>query len=594
MTLQDIQRAIVNCASVEDCDAYLKSVLAEVRPLFYGRTRAELCANHAHLSYEDAILSIAASPVGCALTRSRICPDSILALLIFFMSLFGRVRLYGAIFTVASLLPSGSLHDRAEAVFQYKNISDASTDFEQRFDKIVCLLQSSYDSGDEKSRQQCLDLLIEYFLDAVLESQIAGIDIYNRMRALFENKASQIRFSILSNSQVQEAIACTPVNQNQLRSAVRSRIIESLHAEACRLVPDVLLPSPLEESTGVGFASAQAHRDIPSFLNTQLQAMGARYEQQRGNARTNFDATHERNRIYLGTFFPRTVIESWNIFHELLSMPVVGAAFSQKEAIRILDIGSGTGGAVIGFLLALRSWGRCAVPVEITSIDVNEDALNKQRIILEAIAPSLPFGISFELRRTSLPFDLESFVPSFASIAASSGPRYDVVTSWKCLCEFYNVNFAQAQGIVHHTLNLASKMLVPYGLFVAADVTSADNNYEFFSFTLNREANEHDSRQDAVARTILPVPCAKNMSCCLVKNCFTQRRFNVNHQLISGDSTKIAYRVLAPVDFARSIVSGFRSKPAYRVNAARPLEACREGNISVIEGSLPCGYTGFF
>jgi SAM-dependent methyltransferase len=288
------------------------------------------------------------------------------------------------------------------------------------------------------------------------------------------------------------------------------------------------------------------------------------------------------------------VIESWNIFHELLAMPVVAAAFSQKEAIRILDIGSGTGGAVIGFLLALRSWGRCAVPVEITSIDVNEDALNKQKTILEAIASSLPFEISFELRLTSLPFDLESFVPSFASVAAAAGPRYDVVTSWKCLCEFYNVNFAQAQGIVRHTLDLASKMLVPYGLFVAADVTTRDNDYEFFSMTLNREANEHDNRRDAVARTILPVPCAKNSPNCSEKKCFTQRRFSVNHQFVSADSTKIAYRVLAPVDFAKSIISGFRAKPAFRVNAARPQEACRDGKKIEIAGSLPCGYTGFF
>lgn len=594
MTLQELQRAILRCSTVEECDEYLKSVLAEVRPLFYGRTRKELCEGHAHLSYEDAILAIAASPVGRGLTQAGSCPDSILAILIFFISLFERVRLYGAIYTVASLLPASSLRDRAEAIFQYKNISDSSIDFESRFDTIVGHLQSAHDSGDAEARQQCVDLLQEYFLDAVIETQPAGVDILGRMRSLFQNDASKSRFAILVSSQVQETVACNPTEQKRARAAIRSRIIESLHAEACRLAPDVLLSGPVEEPTGEELPSAQAYCQLPAFLDAQLRAMGARYEQQGGNARTNFDATPERNRIYLGTFLPRTVIESWNIFHELLSMPVINAAFSQKEAIRILDIGSGTGGAVIGFLLALQSWGRCAVPVEITSIDVNEDALGKQKAILEAIEPSLSFEISFDLKVASLPFDLESFVPSFASVATAAGPRYDVVTCWKCLCEFYNVKFAQAQGIVRHTLELGSKMLVPYGLFVAADVTTLDNNYEFFSMTLNREANEHDTRQDAVARTILPVPCAKNSATCTVRQCFTQRRFVVKHRLASGDFTKIAYRVLAPVDFARSIVTGFRAKPAYRVNAARSLEACREGHKCEMAGSLPCGYTGFF
>jgi len=594
VTLAELQNAILCCSDVAECDEYLRSVLDEIRPLFYGRTRSELCAHHGHLEYEDAIFSVAASPVGQALASGTSCPASILALLIFFMSLFERVRLYAALYTVADLLPDCHLRHRAEAIFQYKNITDANVDFEQRFDTILFHLQSAWNDGDDDSRQQCLDLLQEYFLDAVVETQVAGIDIKARMQSLFQSGDAQSKYPILAKTQVQQTVMCSFADAARSRAAIRSRIVESLHAEACRLAPDMLLPRPLDEATGDESPTTQAHTQLPDFLDTQLRSMGARYEQQRGKARTNFDADSDKNRIYLGTFLPRSTIESWNIFSELLSMPVINAAFAQKDAIRMLDIGSGTGGAVIGFLLALRSWGRCTIPVEITSMDINEDALEKQKAIVEAIATELPFALHHNIRLTSLPFDLEGFVPSFSSIAEDAGPRYDVVTCWKCLCEFYNVNFAQAQGIVRHTLDLASRMLVPYGLCVAADVTTHDNGFEYFSMTLNKEANEHDCLADAVARTVLPVPCASVSTSCAVRKCFTQRRFRVSHSLATNDGTKVAYRVLAPTDFATSITSGFRDRPAFRVNAARPHEACCKGSKRSMAGSLPCGFTGFF
>jgi len=142
VNLNELQRSILQCATVKEWDDYLATVLNDIRSLFYGRTRSELFANHGHLMYEDTILAIATSPVGQALASGGECPKNILALLIFFMSLFERVRLYGAIFVVAGLLPAGSLRNRAEAIFQYKDITAADADYEQRFDTILGLLHN--------------------------------------------------------------------------------------------------------------------------------------------------------------------------------------------------------------------------------------------------------------------------------------------------------------------------------------------------------------------------------------------------------------------------------------------------------------------
>lgn len=592
MTLNELQSRINRCSTLGECDEFLKPILGEVRPLFYGCTRSELFADGLRFDYEDTIDTIASSNVGRILSsRSAPCPDSVLALLTFFLSLFERTGLYNAFGTTADLLPDGNLSDRAKAVFLYKHITAADINYIGRFDKIVALIQSAWDSGDDAICTQCIDLLQEYFLDAVIEAREAGIDITAAMRALFQSKSKFQKFPIVTNCQIQKLVAADISCAQGCRTAVRSRIIESLHAEACRLVPEALLVYPINENKKGLLQPTQAHKSLPGFLEDQLEKMGARYEKQKSKARKNFDNDKELNEIYLGTFFPRTVIESWNIFSELLSIPAIDAAFSQKKTIRVLDFGSGTGGAIVGFLLALNTWGSCQVPVEITSIDVNDDALEKQGAILNSIVSRLPFAFNLKLRQVDFPFNLEDFVSVLSEITDNEGIQYDVITCWKWLSEFYNVNFAQAQGIVRHTLNLVSHMLVPYGLCAVADVTTKDNDFEYFSMTLNRETNEHDRNPYSVARTILPIPCSKFSLDCKIRKCFTQRIFNVNHQLVHTDSTKIAYRVLAPTDFATSIISGFREGSEYRVNPQRPSRACIKGTIVKTEKDLPCGYT---
>ena len=168
--------------------------------------------------------------------------------------------------------------------------------------------------------------------------------------------------------------------------------------------------------------------------------------------------------------------------------------------------------------------------------------------------------------------------------------------NWKCLCEFYNVNYAQAQGIIRNSIGLATQMLVPDGLCVFADITNrpTNHNFEYFSMILNKESNEHDSDDSTIARTILPVPCARNSRTCHDSKCFTQRIFEVNHRLAHKDISKISYRVLAPTAFALNITDSFTRQGAFNVNAHRPHSSCLKSNKALIMGEISSGYTNFF
>ncbi|NTU74000.1 hypothetical protein HGB07_07645 [Candidatus Roizmanbacteria bacterium] len=592
MILQELTENLIRCQSLAECDDFLQSNLQDVRPIFYSETFNELQQNLHYFEYEDAFNAFANSSTCAFIRNGEKPPDSVVALLIFFVSLFEKAKLYTSIHAVADLLPVGSLRCRCEAIFSYKHITDASSDYITHFDCILHYLQEAWNSSSDAVRLQCEDLLHEYAFEAVLKPSDVGCDIRRNVVQCFTSEQAQQRYPILQKLQI-HSLRDLDLSEISLElSKVSSRIVESLHVEACELVPNALLLGVSDELANDSTTFHQLITSIPDFLSKQLGVMNAIYSPQRQKARFNFDSNSDQNRIYLGTYFPRTVIESQNIYQELLSIPVISDVFSKKKAIRIIDFGSGTGAAVSGLLLALSKW-KCQVPVIITSIDYNVDALYKQGEILASMGKELFLELQFEPRKVSFPFDLDGFVSTFTSIVEREGPIYDIVSCWKCLCEFYNVNFAQAQGIIKNTLHLASRMLVSNGLCVVADVTTKDNAFEYFPITINRECNIHDRSLNAITRTVLPIPCSKNSLTCQT-SCFTQRRFRVSHQLTANDETKITYRVLAPSAFADLITSSFNSQPTYRVNAARSNDACFNGKIIQKIDEIPCGYTNFF
>jgi SAM-dependent methyltransferase len=592
VTLTELQDGLANCNSLAECDEFLRNHLHAIRPLFYGLTRAEVLSRR--FEYEETLTVFENSLSGREIQQGNVPPASVIALLIFFFSLFERAGLFTSILSVANLLPPGSLHNRAEAIFQYKNITNTERDYVQRFDRIVQLIQEAWEIGPENRKSNCEDLLLDYALDALILPGAVGIDMRAIIKSQFDNRVSRHRFPLLDRPTIRNVFKLRPEALTNAHISVRSRIVESLHSEACELVPDSLIRSVADELLGEEDLAEQRHDRIPEYIDDNIGQLGAIYQKRRQKARSNFNASPQENQIYMGTYFPKTVVEAWNILSELLSIPVISSAIIQKGSIRILDIGSGTGAAVIGTLLALSDWGRCEMPVEITSIDSNGDALAKQAVILDRLRRSLPFEFLAHQYQVHMPFDLENYVMAFSNIADQEGPRYDFITCWKCLCEFYNENFAQAQGIIRNTLRIVSRMLVPYGLCILSDVTTTDNGYEYFAMTLNREANEHDSEPEASMRTVLPLPCARSASSCTKSDCYTQRRFIVKHRLARRDESKIAYRVFAPNDFAQTVAATFTEHVAYRVNAARPIEACYGGQKFDANTNHPSGYTGFF
>ena len=549
MTLESLRNNLVRCESLAACDGYLRVHLYEIRPLFYGLTRSEL--RDCRFRYEDALLSFINSPAGRGIQGGDELPASVTALLLFFVSIFERAQLYAAIQNARNLLPPGSLRDRADAIFSYKNITNASRQYVGRFQKVVGFLERASSEASREIRSQREDLLLEYALDALLCEGADRMRVRSDMEGLFQDEALRVTYPILRSQRLQTVFSLTGEELNVERRAVRSRIMESLHREACEMVPESLIDQVSEELSGEELPVLQTYRELPPFLDDQIASMGGIWSPQQRSAGRNLDADEIRNRIYLGTYLPRTVLESENIFSELLLIPVINRAFAQKDIIRVLDVCSGTGGAMIGLLLSLANHHLSQATIEITSLDGNREALNIQQEIIHRVGETLGLDVTLHVRVMAFPSDLDGFVDAYSAIADEWGRRFDIITFWKCLCEFYNEGFAQAQGVIRNALRISSRMLTPYSLCILCDVTANNNGMEFFSMTLNREANEHDALQNARVTTILPVPCARHSRYCNGIRCYTQRKFEVMHRLRMGDESKVGYRVFAPNVFTK-------------------------------------------
>ena len=592
MTLEDFQTQLLQCQTTEECDAFLREQLHEIRPLFYGLTRDEL--RERRFPFTDLFYKFANTGMAEHMRRQGL-PPSAMALLVLFISLFERAGFFPAMLAAADLLPpDSSLRFRAEAVFQFKNITDASSDYSSHFNSIMSHLQRAWQDGTPQVRAQCEDFAIEYYADAILESRRVDLDLRAGMQRRFRDPLSVRTYPFLGSQRLAGILDLEDGPLQSERAATRSRIVEAFHAEACSLVPEVLLLRPADEHLAEETPDAQAHTDLPDYLDARLAQLGARYNPQHQVVRVGLNADDERNRDYLGTYFPRSVIEIRNILTELCSIPAIADAFAQKDVIRILDIGSGTGGSTAGAILAVVAAIDEDVPVEVTSLDGNADALAKQRAILETIDEKIPNPLTTNLIQCAFPAEIDGFVQAFQAFATAHGPRYDLVLFWKHLSEYYNTNYAQANGLVRHALQIASTLLVPYGLCSVLDLTTTDNRVEYFAMTLNREANTYDASPGATMTTILPIPCARHARTCRHAGCYTQRVFRVNHRLRRNDCSKVAYRVFAPNNYAATIVTTFTNHAAYRVNAHRPGEACSGGIIGAAGENCPSGHTGFF
>lgn len=290
---------------------------------------------------------------------------------------------------------------------------------------------------------------------------------------------------------------------------------------------------------------------IPQWIeNLLFEELGANHQPSGRNRDfdNNLDADEASIQTYLGTYFPRSLAESFTVFDSLLSEESYAASLSDEETIDICSIGTGTGGDLLGLILALEKRLPQKAVIRITSIEGNAKAHEKARQIIASAQDRLSSSIKasfvnyiFEGPR---PFeDISSFVPS-------SNASFDFVISSKMLNELDGAKVSERP--YEEFCEAFTTVLKPRGALMVLDVTSPNGaNGQWTPEALNGQVNSFLNKNQGF-KTIFPLLCNSFEEQC-ERQCYTQNPIYVTYRNISNECSKICYRVIGPRDFVKSI-----------------------------------------
>lgn len=327
--------------------------------------------------------------------------------------------------------------------------------------------------------------------------------------------------------------------------------------------------------------------DLPACIERVAREQGAVYNPTPESVRQNLHADAWNVRAYLGTYMPRTVFEFMTVGHDMLTHAPIHRSIPTERPLRILDLGSGTGGAWMGLASALFAQG-WTQDLEVHAVDGNQLALSKQAPFARAMAAEAGAAIHLVTTHCQFGTDEQVFSQELYALLKRLNKRYDFVLVSKHLSEFY-CSAENANGVVYQALHRLEYALTPKGYLMMLDVTIRTDNNDgpYFPNLMARELDEYMASNPSGLRPVLPLPCALHASpaCAAGRGqCFTQRKMHFCHSMSSDgvvrqDSTKVTYRVLASQSQARSIAAGYSPNTAYQVNAQRDDQACHRGQI---------------
>lgn len=231
-------------------------------------------------------------------------------------------------------------------------------------------------------------------------------------------------------------------------------------------------------------------------------------------------------------------------------------AICSEKTLGLCSIGSGTGGDLLGCILALSKHGLINDDeIRIVSIDGNSNALSMQQAVLEEASRQLDMRLNLKPMELSLPGS-----NPFAVLegALANEESFNIITCSKMVNELIQSQKLGDSKCYYDALSVMTSCMGENGIAVISDVVlpideNADDPWmTTYPAELNRQANRFISRTTGIG-TLLPQTCFGNESRC--GGYFAKKSLGCvhsrNEKLEKGRIGKFWYRVFGSEALAR-------------------------------------------
>ena len=288
---------------------------------------------------------------------------------------------------------------------------------------------------------------------------------------------------------------------------------------------------------------------IPQWLDKIIyDDFDAVYEPSPAEVVYNPDQSYDFVKLYLGTYFPRSYAEAYGITMQILSIQGFLERYIEWEEINLFDFCCGTGGEIIGTIVALQSKLPNLKRVNVDAFDANVEAIRFLYHLMSSVNNASEMKVEIHINPQCIFIESEQEIMDIVSL---SNVQYHFMMSFKAINEFvqhktFNTNAYEL--VASHLLPLLSQ----FGVFIMSDVaTKLNDSIIFYPQMMNIGLN-HYIKETSLYKSIIPSACFEHERTC--KGCYMQDIFYVTHRKKSLDVSKVAYRVLCKLEFATELL----------------------------------------
>ncbi|MBN1971231.1 MAG: hypothetical protein JW870_17830 [Candidatus Delongbacteria bacterium] len=312
---------------------------------------------------------------------------------------------------------------------------------------------------------------------------------------------------------------------------------------------------------------------LPKWLDKYIfENLQAKYEPDFEKFDYNLEHSKEELLIYLGTYFPRSFAESFCIFDDVFSNKTYNLEVSTKGEFNILDIGSGTGGNLIGLLTAIKKHFSNIQTINVWAIDGNSDALAIMKSIVVQFIGNYSININYNLLNKTFK-EVNEISVTIDKIPCKS---FDFIMSFKTIVEIISKGNGLNNNSYFKWFDLLSNSLSSDGIALLVDVTTKTDCSDYLPLLLNEQSRKF-VKENQLFKILSPLSCSCFSHTCN-NHCFYQHEFYVSHRQKSKDASRIAYKIIGRASFVDKILMD-RKKGKFVIN-------WKQHNINLPNGGI--------